>query len=241
MGPVSWMLGLCAVVAQATMTPDSTHRILADESVFGLVAYKTGMASGLLDNTFTFPTAYRAQFLRGDRPEHVQFHLWLDAHSMVVNDFAVQTKWSPELRKLSIIDSPFVETSAWRRRRMTREAAGDKLLDADEFPWVEAVSRSVRRIDPPTEAGNYLLGLDITIRGVTKAVEWPGRVSYEGDRIVVETHGPLKFTDFGIQPYSKFLGAVRYTDEFQIFVHFAAEPLPAHTHPATSDVLSKNP
>src|SRR5690349_6273636 len=151
MMPLSWIAGLCAVVAQASMTPDSAHRIVVDESISWLVAYKSGLASSLLDNTFTFPTSYRARFLRGDTPEHVQFHVWLDSHSMVVNDYDVQTKWSPELQKLSIIDSPFEETSAWRKRRMTREAEGNKLLNADEFPWVEAVSRSVRRIDPPTE------------------------------------------------------------------------------------------
>jgi hypothetical protein len=43
----------------------------------------------------------------------------------------------------------------------------------------------------------------------------------------VQTHGTLHFSDFGIDPYSTLLGAIRYRDEFHVFAHLvgtAVEP-----------------
>jgi len=43
-----------------------------------------------------------------------------------------------------------------------------------------------------------------------------------GDEMRIEAVGQFRFTDFGIEPYSAFLGAVKHLDGFYVYVNFTA-------------------
>lgn len=227
MGSLMWCMAVLISLAQATATSDSTHRIVAEESIFGLVAYKAGFAAALVDNNLTYARTYTCHFVQGPTQEQLQFELKLDARNMDVNESDVQQRWFPRLKELGILDTPFKETSEWRRGRMSKTVASERLLDAEHFPQVEARAVSVTKEATDPAGQRYRLGIEITIRGKTQRTEWPATIVHEGDEIVVETYGPLQFTDFGIDPFSRFFGAIRYEDNFYIFAHMVAVPITA--------------
>ncbi len=224
---ISILSGVFAFLSGITAVGQTPYRVVPEESVFGLVAYKAGFASNLVDNNFTYATVYTVDFIRGQTPEDVQFHIRMDTNRMSVNEYAMQTRWFPRFKELGILDTPFKETPERRRRRMAKSLVSERLLDAKNYPYVEAKTVSMKKDTTDTSGRNYWMTLDITIRGHTERVEWPATIDQDEQKMTVETHGPLTFTSFGIDPYSMFLGAIRYRDDFQIYAYMVAAP--AHT------------
>jgi hypothetical protein len=52
----------------------------------------------------------------------------------------------------------------------------------------------------------------------------PAAVRYtsEGDALTIEGVGSARFTDFGIKPFSAFMGAVKNLDEFHLYLNLRA-------------------
>jgi polyisoprenoid-binding protein YceI len=98
---------------------------------------------------------------------------------------------------------------------------GDEVLDAAKYPEIRFVSTSVRR--DPKIAGRYLVKGDLTLHGVTKAIEFPveakeSEASAQGLRATGKIE--LKTSDYGMKPYGVGLGAVKVKDgvvlEFEV-------------------------
>ncbi len=50
----------------------------------------------------------------------------------------------------------------------------------------------------------------------------PARYELADGILTIEAIGAFNFTDFGIKPYSAFLGAVKNEDEFHVYVNLSA-------------------
>ena len=88
----------------------------------------------------------------------------------------------------------------------TMKSAG--VLDATQFPEIGFVSKTVEVL----EANRFLVYGDLTLHGVTKAIELP--VSFADGRYTGSVK--LKQTDFGITPVKIAGGTVRVKDEIEI-------------------------
>jgi polyisoprenoid-binding protein YceI len=84
----------------------------------------------------------------------------------------------------------------------------DKVLDVQRFPEIRFVSTRIT----PQDGGRYQVRGDLTLHGVTKAVDLP--VTFAHDRYSGSVK--LKQTDFGIAPVSIAGGTVKVKDVIEI-------------------------
>lgn len=217
---VSLFLGLAN--AHADQQPERTDfTVDYDRSVIAFVTYKAGALSGLLDNVFTHPVEYTADVQAGPATTDARFTLQIATKSLTVNDLDVLERWYPTLHDLNIVDRPIDEMSAARRRRTLKHMLSEKQLNAEAYPHITAVVTRIVQADPPTDT-DYRLHLDVTIRDRTVAVEWPATIERSPTLVKVETHGAVAFSSFGIEPFSRLFGAMRYDDELHVFGHIEA-------------------
>ena len=64
----------------------------------------------------------------------------------------------------------------------------------------------------------YAATLELEVRGKKVAKPVAARYQLADGTLTVEAVGAFRFTDFGIEPYSAFFGAVKNEDEFHAFV-----------------------
>lgn len=107
----------------------------------------------------------------------------------------------PDWRARLGVGEPIAERD---RRSIRKSMLGESQLDADAHPWI--VFQALRCDD----AG---LHGRLTIRGVGKEVTVPLDGNADANLLRAKGTFTARATDFGFQPYSAFLGAVRNRDE----------------------------
>ena len=93
-------------------------------------------------------------------------------------------------------------------------------LDVSKFPMITFTSTTIT----PETAARYLVAGQLTIRGVTRAVQFPANVVMEGN--VFRATATLTFMQsaFGYKPYSALLGAIRNKDAVRLHIDLVAVP-----------------
>ncbi len=105
------------------------------------------------------------------------------------------------------------------RARVDAQAAGDDVLDAHRFPEVRLVPARAGLTRLRSEPDGSLAGelaAKLVLHGKERAVTVPIAASREGGSW--RARGTFRFrqSDFGIEPYSGFLGMVAVHDEVQV-------------------------
>jgi polyisoprenoid-binding protein YceI len=98
-------------------------------------------------------------------------------------------------------------------------------LDADQYPEINVKLVSVREQSQKkgdTEFG-WTVTIALTVHGKTVERECPASLMREDGRVTVEAVGAFKFTEFGIRPYSAFMGAVKNRDDFHVYAYLVAD------------------
>ncbi|WP_290603805.1 YceI family protein [Janthinobacterium sp.] len=106
-----------------------------------------------------------------------------------------------------------------------------RVLEAERYPWVRVDARRIdaRRVDARrSEAGGEgnmaLLDADITLHGVTRAVQLPVRIEEAADGRSLQASGSLllKQSDFGIVPFAILGGAMAVQDQMELAFRITA-------------------
>lgn len=100
----------------------------------------------------------------------------------------------------------------------TMKAEGQ--LDVARFPTITFTSTTVT----PQTPDRYRVAGQLTIRGVTRAVEFPASVAMEGDAFRASATLTFMQSDFGYQPYSALLGAIKNKDAVTLHIDLVAVP-----------------
>ena len=111
------------------------------------------------------------------------------------------------------------ETDADTQAAVNANMHGSAVLDVAKFPAAEFVVTQVQPL-PPTqgEAGrSFQLDGELTLHGVKKSIRFTALTEQVNGMTRVRGRFALKQTDFGIKPFSKFLGAVGIADELQVY------------------------
>jgi len=111
------------------------------------------------------------------------------------------------------------------RAKVDAQAAGPDVLDAAHHP--EIAWRSERVTLGPGAGGDRLRGTasgQLTLRGRTRPVDVAFEAEREGETWRVRGKGRLRQSDFGITPFSGFLGTVGVEDEIEIEVALTLRP-----------------
>jgi polyisoprenoid-binding protein YceI len=152
-------------------------------------------------------------------------------HVVKATEIAGEATWdpaAPESLKLKVTvqtKSLLVDDPAERARFGLTDAVSDKdkkavdealkgrdTLDARRYPTLSFRStRTTRAAD-----GALVMTGDFTMHGVTRSVSLPVVLEPTADGVIGTGTLSLKTSDFGIRPYSAFLGAIKVKDEVEI-------------------------
>jgi polyisoprenoid-binding protein YceI len=93
-------------------------------------------------------------------------------------------------------------------------------LDVSKFPMIIFASTTIT----PETPDRYQVAGQLTIRGVTRTVQFPANVVMEGN--VFRATATLSFLQsaFGYKPYSALLGAIRNKDAVMLHIDLVAVP-----------------
>lgn len=111
-----------------------------------------------------------------------------------------------------------LEVSEKDRAAILANMRSESQLDVEKFPTMRFVSTSV----VPGVGKALTLKGQLTIHGVTRDVSLPVDVTVTDHTVDGQGSTPIKMTDFGIEPYSAFLGAVSNKDEMILHVRLVA-------------------
>lgn len=218
------LVACCAALQVGLVAWGDDYEVDPLQSVFAIVTHKAGFASPLAHNHFIFPSEYAAEARRtSEALENVQFRIDFPVTALVVDDPEAQARWFPRLQAVDILDEPFKGISAEDRAKVRQAMLSEKQLDAERFPRMQAEVKSIR--SEPSRQGElqctHVVTLAFTVHGQTVTRELPARIEDNGDTGRVELTGRYRFTEFGIEPYSAFLGAVKVKDEFDLYVNLS--------------------
>ena len=153
-----------------------------------------------------------------------------DNHVILLTRFSGTASSSPgvpwavrvagEASSLRVVDPGTPEGT---RAKVQEKMLGPTQLDAANYPTIVLVSRSLQ---PGDGEQTWRLGADVTVHGVTRAIEFPLHWSEQGGRLRIQGQTSLGLTDFNIQPIRLGFGTVKVRNEFDLVYDVALEPQP---------------
>jgi hypothetical protein len=188
------------------------------QSIFAVVTHKAGLASALAHNHLVYPSSYQIALEADDFPTKIS--LEFQTANLVIDDVEMQQRFYPALKDAKILAEPFSEAQAKDREEMRKAMLAGDQLAAGQFPTIKA--ETIKIGQDPTDKARLLLTTALTIRGKTVKRDLVGRLSSANNQLAIEIAGSYKFTDFGIEPFSAFMGAVRNQDTFHVFARIVA-------------------
>lgn len=216
-----------ALLALAYASGAAEYEVVKDESVFAVVTHKGGLAARLAHNHLVQAGQYDVEFsMDADNPATAAFSLSFAVKDLLVDVPEAQEKWFPGIRRMGILDTPFAALSEADRKTIADHMLDKGQLDADQFPEIGVKLVSVREQSQrkgDTEFG-WAATIALTVHGKTVERECPASLTHQDGRVTVEAVGAFKFTEFGIRPYSAFMGAVKNRDDFHVYAHLVANP-----------------
>ena len=93
-------------------------------------------------------------------------------------------------------------------------------LNVATFPRITFVSNRITR----QASDRYLVTGQLTIRGLTRTVQFPASVRMEGDVLHATATVEFSQSSFGYQPYRAALGAIKNKDAVMLHVDLTATP-----------------
>lgn len=195
------------------------------ESVFAVLTHKAGLAAGLAhDHLIVAPEPKVSILFQEAQPEATRVLFSTSVESLEVDSPEARAKWSPRLRERGRLKDSLPPVPESDRRKVRAAMLGESQLDGTHYPEIRAEVLRLERTPDPLPPGRtpFELVLRVTIHGRTverrEAVEW----SYAEGVLRAEVLAELHFREFGIEPYSTMLGAIRNDDRFDLFVRVVA-------------------
>lgn len=218
---------LVLLFAPAALAADAA---IAPDALFAVVTGKGGAAKGMAHNHFIVaPGAKAVLSYDAADPTKSTFTLEVPVKSLQVDPFDLEKKHYGRLAELGLVAEEFADVGDKDRGKIRTSMLDESQMNEAKFPVVKA--RVVRIEAKERPAGKAKLPYTVTLALdlVGKTVEKPFAASATaaGDKLTVEAVGSYKFTEFGIKPYSAFLGAVKVLDDFHVYVRLEATLPPA--------------
>jgi polyisoprenoid-binding protein YceI len=91
-----------------------------------------------------------------------------------------------------------------------------EVLASDRHPTIKFRSAAISNIQKSGDNRSFTLHGDLTLRGVTKRVAFPVKVTINGNQLRATGEEHIKQTDFGITPYSGGLGTIKIGDQLKV-------------------------
>ncbi len=178
------------------------YTVDSEASTLRVLVYRGGPLASLGHNHVISSRALAGSVWLGRDPHAVVFELRLPLTQLEVD--------RPELRAAEGADFPGeLDPAAIAGTR--ENMLGERLLDAARFPEIRLRSRKVRG-----QAPNFILDIDVELRGQWHSITVPAGLSRSGDSLTASGAFRLRQTELGLEPFSVMLGALRVQDELRI-------------------------
>ncbi len=92
----------------------------------------------------------------------------------------------------------------------------EEVLASARFPTIKFRSVSITNVQKSGDQRSFTLNGDLTLRGVTKRVAFPVKVTINGNQLRATGEENIKQTDFGITPYSGGFGTIKIADHLKV-------------------------
>ena len=216
---------LVANLVCLTGTAD-TYKVIPTESVFAVVTHKAGLAAALAHDHFVYPGTYTAELSTDPaHPDQPHFKLEFATAALVNDDSAAKAKWYPYVKAAGILDTPFKNVCEKDRQTIHEHMLAENQLDAERYLKISAELKAVREQQSTHGEKNYAYEATVafTVHGKTVERPFAANIDPKGDTVHFEAVGSFNFTDFGVTPFSAFLGTVRNQDTFHVYVNATAQ------------------
>jgi len=230
------MMRLMALVLLIGAVPLAAGELtIGEDSVMAVITHKAGIAKGLAHNHFIFPASYKASLtatpLAAEEggaealpPVDLGLEITLQTADLVVDDPEASAHWYPRLEALGLLDEAFADLKDKDRQKIRKAMLGKSQLNEATFKQIEARLLAVE-VSPSEVNGiafAYRLKAAFTIVGKTVETTLAANMSWSEGQLTLEAVGTLKFSDFGISPYSALLGAISNQDNCDIYLSLKA-------------------
>lgn len=92
----------------------------------------------------------------------------------------------------------------------------EEVLASAKHPTIKFRSVSITNVQKSGSNRSFTLNGDLTLRGVTRRVAFPVKVTINGNQLRATGEENIKQTDFGITPYSGGLGTIKIGDQLKV-------------------------
>ncbi len=175
---------------------EPVYAINTDESEVVIYAYRGGTFAKLGHNHVVTSRDVHGYVSLAEDADEAKADLYVPLKTLIVDE--------PAKRSQAGFESSLSENDiAGTRRNML-----EKVLEAEFYPYVF--------IHVEVDGGIYrqqIVKVGMTLHGVTRTLSVPVEIERSRDRLAVRGKMVLQQSDFGIEPYSIFAGALRVKDE----------------------------
>ena len=227
-----WGLLLAAVAVQLPGAPlemptenvPEPFEVVEAESVFAVVTHKGGFAARLAHNHLIVASGYDVELTFDESdPMATAFAFSAPVDQLLVDPAESRQAWARRLADLDVEDdlgSPGEDD----QRDIRNAMLGEKQLDFANHPTIEVqlIRISEGSQDLSGVVFPWMAEVEVTVRGVAVRRLVPMRYELAGDVLSVEAVGRFTFEEFGIEPYSAALGAVKNKNEFDLYLNMKA-------------------
>ncbi len=195
-----------------------------DKSLLGFVNHKRGIASGLLVDPLTYPSKYELKIGLNPAIESATFNIRYDVKNIQVAGSKKLGRWGRKVFEAGATPRPLETPSPSRQKKIRKTILSKKFMDAARYPEVRVKSLGIEIIPdgPNKNPHTYNMKIQIAMHGETVKATFPATIILNGDHLTIDAAFRLKLSDFKIKPYSGFFGAVRFSDQFHVYMHFEA-------------------
>lgn len=225
-GAVSVFCALSAGIARADQYP-----LTPESGVFAIVTGKEGLASGLahrhiivarqIQGTLTIEQAGGSdQALVKSGAAQIEFRV----EDLAVDKLEEAQRIIPLLEAHKSWDSKVDELSPSNSDTVRENMLDSNQLNHTKFPTIKGVATFGDCKAAAADAATCSMDLQLMIKGATVARKTNLTVSKSAGGLSGTFHLPLKFTDFGIKPYSAMMGAIKVKDDMIIAGQIRIQP-----------------
>ncbi len=200
-------------------------------SVFAVMTHKAGFASSRAHNhiivasdlslALDFDAAY---------PLETSIRMKGRVENLLVDEPKIQQQLGRRMVELGVFSEVPTVIDRKSRKKIAQSMLGPKQLEAELFPHLEAHLRSLEPAEKAIAHGGVRFGYHATValevHGRTRESIFDARLERHGERVVLEAIGTFEFTDFAVEPFSAFFGAVKNENTFHAYARLevAAPP-----------------
>lgn len=200
--------GLLMTTTSGRPAHAAPYAVDAARSEIAVKVFKGGVASALAHDHVVRAARWQATLDVSPDPVALAADVRVDATALEVDE--------PDARARHGLDGTLSESD---RAQVRASMLGAEQLDVASHPEIRFSASQIAR-----DGEAFRLAGDLSLHGRTRRIDVPLAIARDGDGFTATGSVRVKQSDFGITPYSAFLGAVRVQDEVEIVFTLVAVP-----------------